>query len=117
MLHGLGDCSPELHCGCLDQNTEGVIDDDPEYSKKMSYLKDALYRTRARNKLGNTCRETIWRRGVKEDCGKEAVCLRDDAFNDVYYPVCVRHTRGFCIPIVEPDDAQIIVEYIEKNIK
>lgn len=68
-------------------------------------------RTRARLATfgDSTCTEAVVRRGSGEPCGKPAVALRDDPEVDSYYPVCARHTRGFCIPVMDRADVRALL--------
>ena len=75
-------------------------------------LAQMLTRTRARlTTFGDsTCTESVVRRGRGEPCGKPAVALRDDREFDVYSPVCARHTRGFCIPVMDRADMHALLD-------
>lgn len=53
------------------------------------------------------------RGGRGEPCDKPAVALRDDTEADSYYPVCVRHARGFCIPIVDRFDLLTLLDALD----
>ena len=58
---------------------------------------------------GTECHEEVSRKGELQPCGKPAVALRDWAEGDTYYPVCATHARGFCIPLIAPEDAAALV--------
>lgn len=74
-------------------------------------LAQMLTRTRARlTTFGDSCTESVVRRGRGEPCGKPAVALRDDREFDVYSPVCARHTRGFCIPVMDRADMHALLD-------
>ena len=70
---------------------------------------DRLARVAACVRHGRECHEEVTRKGELQPCSKPAVALRDSRETDTYYPVCAYHARGFCIPLVDPDDAAALV--------
>ena len=70
---------------------------------------DRLARVAACVRHGRECHEGVTRKGELQPCSKPAVALRDSHETDTYYPVCAYHARGFCIPLVDPDDAAALV--------
>ena len=79
----------------------------------MNDLTGAVARTRARLAHGDSCHEHVMRGGRGEPCDKPAVALRDDTEADSYYPVCVRHARGFCIPVVDRFDLLALLDALD----
>ena len=70
---------------------------------------DRLLRVEASLRHGKECHEGVTRKGEFQPCDKPAIALRDSREDDAYYPVCAYHARGFCIPLVDPDDAAALV--------
>ena len=77
-------------------------------------LREAIGRTSARLRHGNECQEVVTRKGVDEPCANRVVALRDYPVEDRYYPVCARHTRGFCLPLVDPEDAETLIAWAHR---
>ena len=68
-----------------------------------------ILRVEACLRQGVECHEGITRKGELQPCGRPAVALRNWVEGDTYYPVCPTHARGFCIPLVAPEDAAALV--------
>ena len=69
-------------------------------------LAEMLTRTRAHLATfgDSTCTKSVMHHSHRKPCNKPAVALRDSREFDIYYPVCARHTRGFCIPVMDAAD-------------
>ena len=68
-----------------------------------------ILRVEACLRQGVECHEGVTRRGELQPCDRPAVALRNWVEGDTYYPVCPTHTRGFCIPLVAPEDTAALV--------
>ena len=68
-----------------------------------------ILRVEACLRQGVECHEEVTRRGELQPCDRPAVALRNWVEGDTYYPVCPTHARGFCIPLVAPEDVAALV--------
>ena len=78
----------------------------------MRSAAERLRRVEACVRHGRECHEGVARKGEFQPCDKPAIALRDSREDDAYYPVCAYHARGFCLPLVDPDDAAALVAAI-----